>query len=266
MWKVVNEIVGKSNDKSNAVDYLCIDGIREYSAKKISNQFARYFSTVVKNFANKIPKSKSSIDLYLSKLQSNHKSFFFEPCEEAEIKNIINNLPLKSSHGHDKISNIMLRVIASEICNPLTLLVNQSLSQGRFPTTMKLAEVVPLFKSKSRDMETNYRPISLLTTMSKVLEKVVYVRVYNFLTKTEQISENQYGFRVKHSCKHAVGQLIGTILKNLENNKSTISVLLDLSKAFDTIEHRIMLKKLELYGVRGLPLQWFKSYLSGRGM
>ena len=160
----------------------------------------------------------------------------------------------------------MLRTIVTEISYPLSLLINQSLFQGIFPTAMKLAEVVPLFKSKDRYMETNYHPISLLTTMSKVLEKVVYVRVYNFLTKTDQISENQYGFRAKHSCKHAVGQLIGTILKNLENNKITISVLLDLSKAFDTIEHSIMLKKLELYGVRGLPLQWFNSYLSNRVM
>ena len=266
LWKVVNEIVGKSNDKSGAIDYLCIDGIREYNANKIANQFVRYFSNVGKNFANRIPKSKNSVDLYLSKLQSNHKSFFFEPCDELEIAKIISNLPLKSSHGYDNISNIMFRTIVSEISNPLNLLVNQSLSQGIFPTAMKLAEVVPLFKSKDRDMETNYHPISLLTTMSKVLEKVVYVRVYNFLTKTDQISENQYGFRAKHSCEHAVGQLIGTMLKNLENNKTTISVLLDLSKAFDTIEHSIMLKKLELYGVRGLPLQWFNSYLSNRVM
>ena len=266
LWKVVNEIVGKSNDKSGTVDYLCIDGIKEYGAKKIANQFAKYFSNVGKNFANKIPKPKNSIDLYLKKLQSNHKSLFFEPCTEQEIMKLINSLPLKSSHGHDNISNVMLRTIVNEISHPLSLLINQSLLQGIFPTSMKLAEVVPLFKSKDRYMETNYRPISLLTTMSKVLEKVVYARVYKFLTKTEQISETQYGFRAKHSCEHAVGQLIGTILKNLENNKTTISVLLDLSKAFDTIEHSIMLEKLELYGVRGLPLQWFKSYLSDRVM
>ena len=129
---------------------------------------------------------------------------------------------------------------------------------------MKLADVVPLFKNKDRDVESNYRPISLLSTMSKILEKVVYNRVYTFLTKTGQISDTQYGFRANHSCEHAVGQLIGSVLKNLENKKLTVAVLLDLSKAFDTIDHKVMLKKLELYGVRGNTLSWFESYLSDR--
>ena len=180
LWKVVNEIVGKNNDKSSAIEYLCIDGIKEYSAKKISDQFAKYFSSVGKKFAGKIPKSKSSVDVYLSKLQSNQKSFFFQPCDKTEIKEIINNLPPKSSHGHDNISNVMLRTIAHEISNPLAFLINQSLLQGEFPTNMKLAEVVPLFKSKIRSMETNYQPIFLLTTMSKVLEKSSMYVFINF--------------------------------------------------------------------------------------
>ena len=112
----------------------------------------------------------------------------------------------------------MLKTIVNEIVAPLVMLINQSMSQGQFPTMMKLAEVVPLFKSKDPSIETNYRPISLLTTMSKILEKVVYTRVYKFLNVTGQISYKQYGFRAKHSCEHAVGQLVGTVLKNLENN------------------------------------------------
>ena len=137
---------------------------------------------------------------------------------------------------------------------------------GIFPDIMKMAEVVPLYKGKSRENETNYRPISLLTTMSKVMEKVVYQRVYQFLTNTGQICETQYGFRSNHSCEHAIAQVIGNILKNLEGNKSTIAVMLDLSKAFDTIEHRIMIQKLELFGVWGVCLDWFRSYLENRQM
>ena len=140
------------------------------------------------------------------------------------------------------------------------------MSTGKFPDLMKLAEVVPLYKGKARDIEMNYHPISLITTMSKVMEKVIYTRVYTFLSKTGQICETQYGFRANHSCEHAVSQLIGTVLKNLENKKSTITVMLDLSKAFDTIEHAIMLYKLELYGVCGVCLDWFKSYLENRTM
>ena len=132
---------------------------------------------------------------------------------------------------------------------------------GIFPDIMKMAEVVPLYKGKSRENETNYRPISLLTTMSKMMEKVVYHRVYQFLTNTGQICETQYGFRSNHSCKHAIAQVIGTILKNLESNKSTITVMLDLSKAFYTIEHSIMIQKLKLFGIRGVCLEWFRSYL-----
>ena len=249
LWKVINEIIGKNSDKCGTIDYLRIDGIKESGAKQISNSLANYFSNVGRQFAEKIPKPRKSIDLYLKKLQSNHKSLYLDPCNATEVKELINMLPLKNSHGHDNISNIMLKTIVNEIVAPLVMLINQSMSQGQFPTMMKLAEVVPLFKSKDRSIETNYRPISLLTTMSKILEKVVYTHVYKFLNVTGQISDKQYGFRAKHSCEHAVGQLVGTVLKNLENNKITVSVLLDLSKTFDTIEHQIMLKKLELYGL-----------------
>ena len=177
------------------------------------------------------------------------------------MRRTIKNLSAKKSSGADGISNDLLKILADSIVEPLCMVINESMSTGKFPELMKLAEVVPLYKGKAWDIETNYRPISLLTTMSKVMEKVIYTRVYTFLTKTGQICETQYGFRSNHSCEHAVYQLIGTVLKNLENKKSTITVMLDLSKAFDTINHVIMLNKLDLYGVHGVCLDWFKSYL-----
>ena len=108
---------------------------------------------------------------------------------------------------------------------------------GEFPSLMKLAEVMPLYKGKEHFLETNYRPISLLTSMSKILEKIVYQRLYCFLQNTGQIYNNQYGFRANHSCEHAIRQVVGSLVKNMENKLYSVCILLNLSKAFDTIEH-----------------------------
>ena len=264
LWGLINEISGKCNNKTSLIEYITIDGIRTYNATKICNAFGKYFSTVGRNFANKIAKPEKSITEYLKMLQSSSESLFFQPTTAHEIERIVRNLPSKSSSGHDNISNILLKKIVHQLTPVLTDLFNRSLSLGEFPTIMKLAEVIPLYKNKERHYECNYRPISLLSTISKILEKIVYSRVYEFLDRTGQLYENQYGFRAKHSCEHAIGQALGSIIKGLENNFYSACVLLDLSKAFDTIEHDILLKKLEIYGIRGIPLNWFRSYLSDR--
>ena len=123
-----------------------------------------------------------------------------------------------------------------------------------------------MYKSKSRQLSTNYRPISLLITLSKVLEKLVYSGTHGFLSSTNQIFASQYGFHSKHSCENAIQELIGNVLKGYETGKYTLSIFLDLSKAFDTICHNVLLQKLELYGIHGTCLNWFKSYLSSRKM
>ena len=171
------------------------------------------------------------------------------PVCEQEIAKIISKLPAKHSSGYDNISNVLLKRLSSVLSPILRKLCNMSLTTGTFPDTMKIAEVVPLYKGKNPYEECNYRPISLLTTMSKILEKVMYTRVYGFLNNTGQIYSRQYGFRAKHSCDHAVSEVISEILKNSEKNKYIIGLFLDLSKAFDTLDHQIVLTKMELYGV-----------------
>ena len=264
LWQLINKVSGRTNDKSSSIDCLSVNGIKEYSGEQIANTLAKYFANVGKTFANKIPKPTRSISSYLEFLQRNSESLFFTPSTRNEIQKLITELPPKCSSGPDNVSNVLLKELAPILSEPLSIIVNQSMQTGIFPDIMKMAEVVPLYKGKSRENETNYRPISLLTTMSKVMEKVVYQRVYQFLTNTGQICETQYGFRSNHSCEHAIAQEIGNILKNLEGNKSTIAVMLDLSKAFDTIEHSIMIQKLELFGIRGVCLEWFRSYLENQ--
>ena len=189
---------------------------------------------------------------------------FLAPTNKYEIEKLISNLPNKNSSGYDLFNNKLLKLIKDEIAKPLEITFNQSIACGIFPDKMKLAEIVPLYKNKSRTEPGNYRPISLLPTISKVLEKIMYKRTYKFLTENNQIYHSQYGLRAGHSCENAIGDLVSHVLKNQQQSKYTAALFLDLSKAFDTLDHELLLQKLEIYGIRGTALNWFCSYLSER--
>ena len=214
----------------------------------------------------KIPTPKKGACEYIEKISETVNSIYFQPTDQNEIKRIISQLPNKGSSGYDNISNKLLKCINDEISKPLCELFNASLEQGIFPSNMKLSEVILLHKGKSRDAAENYRPTSLLITISKVLEKLVYKRVYSFLDSNGSLYTSQYGFRSNHSTDNVVTELLGEVLKNLENKRYTLAIFLDLSKAFDTLEHEVVIKKLARYGIRGTCQEWFKSYLSNRTM
>ena len=175
--------------------------MRDYNSQNISNRFAKYFAGVRKKFPSKITPSKKSVLDYLKLLQSNQTSLFLSPTCVQEIKNIVSKLPSKASSGHDNINNILLKEIIAPLAPLLVEVFNKSMTQGQFPTIMKLAEVVTLYKGKEHYLETNYRPISLLTTISKILEKIIYKCIYSFLQNTGQLYKNQYGFCARHSCE-----------------------------------------------------------------
>ena len=261
---MINKINGKINDKSCVIDHLKIDNIKHHTGKEISNQFAKYFSSVGKNFALKTETPKIPLKNYLNKIPSNGTSMFFEPASVEEVSRLINNLKPKNSSGYDDISNKLLKMLHPVIIHPFTEIINRSLQEGIFPDDMKRADTVPLYKAKEQYYTTNYRPISLLLTLSKVLEKIVYKRTVRFLDSNNTIYNSQYGFREKYSCTDTVMELCTEILKARENNLNTISVFLDLSKAFDTLDPKILLSKLEIYGMRGTVLNWFESYLTKR--
>ena len=189
-----------------------------------------------------------------------------QSCTKIEVENLIGSLPNKTSSGYDKISNILLKELQSCVSSPLSIIFNKSLSMGCFPDQMKNADVIPLYKGGNRRILTNYRPISLLLTLSKLLEKIMYKRVYEFLDINHALYDSQYGFRKKHSCEHAISKLLSNIVKGFEKREFTISIFLDLSKAFDTLLHSVMFDKLERYGICRIVFVWFKSYLSDRSM
>ena len=133
-----------------------------------------------------------------------------------EVIHIIEKLPNKKSSGFDNLNNILLKNLKEEIATPLEKIFNLSIQSGIFPGLQKSAEIVPLYKGKEKDLSINYRPISLLITISKILEKIVYKRMYNFLDTNGQLFNSQYGFRSKHSCENAISELIGHVVKGHE--------------------------------------------------
>ena len=264
LWGTINQVIRKSNNKTEVIEKLKIDNLYEFNGQRISEEFAKYFATIGKSYANNMQKPKTDLKNYLKHIPAQPKSLFLNPTTESEIAKLIDKLPPKRSSGIDGLDNTILKEIKPYIVGPLCNIFNKSLETGVFPERMKTAKVVPLYKSKSKYLTTNYRPISLLITISKILEKVMYTRVYSFLTSTSQLYSSQYGFRKNHACEHAVGELIAKITKGIEQGKLTASVFLDLSKAFDSLEHDAILLKLEKYGIRGSCLTWFKSYLCDR--
>jgi len=139
-----------------------------------------------------------------------------------------------------------------------------SLKHGTFPNYMKIARVTPVFKSGDNFLTSNYRPISILPCFSKILERVMYNRIYNYLTTNNILYNKQFGFQKQHSTEHAIIQLTNEISNSFEQNLLTLGVFIDLSKAFDTVDHSILITKLYHYGIKGKALTWFKSYLEYR--
>ena len=212
LWALINEVVGKKKSSGSIIPYITINGIRTYTPRKIANEFARFYSSLGQTLANKIQPGQESIQNYLNKIPMNTKSLVLNETNVKEIETLIKKLPNKTSYGHDSISNVMLKQLSDSISFPLMIVFNQSIVQGRFPSNMKKAEIIPLFKGKESDQVINYRPISLLVTISKVLEKIIYKRLYKFINKHDILYQSQYGFRNKHSCKQAILELTGQIL------------------------------------------------------
>ena len=262
-WQTIKEALNKSVIKKAFPDTFLINEYMESDKQVIANKFNEFFTTIGPKLANNIQNTshlnyKDYLKLYCSSKLS------FKTINKEDTIKIINNLKSKSSCGFDGLSTNLLKLVGNDIADVLTLIINQSLSTGIFPDALKIAKVLPIFKKGQANIFDNYRPISILPAISKVFEKVAFNQVYDYFKTNKLLYKSQYGFRKKHSTEQACLEFTDRILHDLDKKEIPIAVFLDLSKAFDTLNHDILLFKLDHYGIRNTEAMWFKSYLTGR--
>ncbi len=266
-WRTINDTLHRNKANEHIQNEFIINDVAISDPKDLANNFNNFFANIGANLSAKIVLDDGCplfTDYLINPTESRFK---LSTITEDDTLSIINKLKSKNSSGNDEISNKLLKAIKHEISKPLTLIINQSLSTGIFPDTLKLAKVKPIYKKGNKSSLNNYRPISLLPTISKVFERVLYTQIYQYFNTNNLLSDQQYGFREKHSTELATIKLIDKIIKDMDNTKTLktpLTVFLDLSKAFDTLDFDILLYKLRYYGIVGTPLTLIKSYLTNR--
>lgn len=261
VWKTINGLLGRQ--KKELPSYFIKKGEKITDNQIIVEEFNSFFSNIAADIkANHLQTSNKHFSSYLPSKCKN--SIFFKPTNEVEILEVVKQLKSCKSTGFDEISQFLIKNTIHYIIKPIVHICNLSLSCGKVPKNMKIGKIIPVFKKGDPYTFSNYRPITLLPCISKILEKLVYKRLLYHIENNNLLNNSQYGFRLNSSCDLALIDLHDHILNNMNKNLHSLGIFLDLSKAFDVINHRILLSKLNNFGIRGIPLQWFDSYLADR--
>ena len=261
-WEGIRSIVNISKPKMPSVSQIKVNEKVIDNPKKVVEAFNNFFVNVGPNTEKNIPINPiTKPEQYLK--NRNQLEFLIAHISNEEILDIINQLENKST-GPQSIPIKLLKLIPDLIIIPLCMIINQSFITGKYPDALKISKVIPIHKNGDTSNLNNYIPISLLSIFDKIMEKLMHKQLYDFLQEHNILFQNQFGFRKNNSTTFALLQITEKIKETIDNKKYGCGIFIDLSKAFDTVNHEILLRKMEHYGIRGVALDWFTSYLSNR--
>ena len=265
-WKILKKTINKTNNKSDITTEFLYQGQWIKDDQSNANNFNQYYAKIGIETNESVGRASFAPRHFLNKSRErNEHPIFLCSVTAEDVQEACKNLNPKDSLDPSGFKQSIVLQDADLIAHILAHLVNSSIEKGVCPMNNKLAKVVPIYKQKgSKHTYENYRPISLLPSFSKIVERLIYDKIFAFLVRYEILFESQYGFRKAHNTTHATLDFVKAIEEALANDEIAIGIICDLSKAFDTINHEILLDKLSHYGIRGKANDWLRSYLSDR--